>query len=487
MSVFIGGYFGGYKFSLISANAPSLILNTSGSIITSGHLIDANFITTTYSRVISGTQYLVQVVPQQYNFWGNTPIVNLSTDNTGIATIDNLGNVSYVNTGHFNVIANTNSNSYYSGQTAMLPLTNISGGSGLSSVSVFAPDAISISNHVLIIYNTNSNDSINLKNYYTGHRPLFSGANILGISCPSGQESISSSGFTGSIRQPIINYLTGVSGTKQIRYAVMMCDIPTRISDNALAPSIFFPYGYSVSYELYLSYWRLGLRSGYDYNQQNNHFNLAQFQNNTILTSYINFGSYKDCTSYIDKVTSNQTGIYLTGSQNTGYYIEDMGAFIGSLTYFSGRNLQPLIEAFPSVNYTYHSSNQSHINTGNNLAGYCSWGNDGGMGQYYAIDGTVKWGQNNNWYLILTVDSFNGQRNGGGNFIDWFSSGAFGGTGYNNCPVGAVGNVEEPLLGHSCLSGYFNLWQTGYPFIECAWQSRQTPYFAAFGDPFCVI
>jgi len=38
------------------------------------------------------------------------------------------------------------------------------------------------------------------------------------------------------------------------------------------------------------------------------------------------------------------------------------------------------------------------------------------------------------------------------------------------------------LLGHSCLSGYFNLWQTGYPFIECAWQSRQTPYFAAFGD-----
>jgi len=45
-----------------------------------------------------------------------------------------------------------------------------------------------------------------------------------------------------------------------------------------------------------------------------------------------------------------------------------------------------LIEAFPSVNYTYHSSNQSHINTGNNLAGYCSWGNDGGMGQYYAID-----------------------------------------------------------------------------------------------------
>jgi len=71
------------------------------------------------------------------------------------------------------------------------------------------------------------------------------------------------------------------------------------------------------------------------------------------------------------------------------------------------------------------------------------------------------------------------------NFIQWFSSNAFGGTNYSNTPIGAVTHVEEPGLPDvENSSVYFGLWETGKNFAICAWNSRQTPYFQAVGDPF---
>jgi hypothetical protein len=480
MSITIGGFIPQFSFKLNKEPAANKIIATPSSGVSTGRVIDCILTNVILTGQNTGSQFLVQAVPERFNTIGQNPNVILSTDNTGIATIDISGNVSYISAGQFKVIGTSNAVSYYPARSLSLDIINISG-APITNYSFFTPDPIDISKHVLIIYNTNSNDSINLKNYYTGIRPLFYNSNILGISCPSGQEIVSYTTFTGSIRQPIINYLTGVSGTKPIRYAVMMCDIPTRVSDTVT---------YSVPYQLYLAYDLLGLRNGVDYNHQPNHFNLAQYQRNTFLSSYINFGSYKDSTSYIDKISAGQTGIYLKGNGlNTGYFIEDAGGYSVFPTYFSGRNYEPLTGQFPTINVVYRANAQSHITTGDNLAGYCSWGTDGGLGNMYANDGTIKWGGNSNWYILLTVDSFNGDRIFGGGqccFINWFSSGAFGGTGYNNCPVGAIGNVEEPGLFTSCDSGYFNLWQSGYPFIECAWQSRGTPYFAAFGDPLII-
>lgn len=480
MSVTIGGFIPGFNYKLNITSISPKILSTASSGTATGTIIDANYTTTTYTGSFTGTQYNAQIVIQQTALFGVSPIVSLTTDNTGVATIDQFGNTNFNATGNFNIIPSTSTFSKFYGQNIPINLNNISGAAPPFSITTYSGLAANVSQHFLVIYNTNSNDSINLKNYYTGKRPLFSGVNTLGIACPSGQEVVSYFNFTGTIRQPIINYLTGVSGTKPIRYVIMMCDIPTRVSDTNSA---------SVSYQLLNAYSQLGIRNGISYNNQNGHFSLGQYQQNTFLCSYINFGTYKDSTSYIDKICAGQTGLYLTGNGlNSGYYIEDAGGYGIALTYFSGRNYHPLINQFPSANAIYHGNPQGHITTGNNLAGYCSWGTDGGLGQLYANNGTIKWGQNNNWYLLLTVDSFNGQRSTyQGNFINWFSSGAFGGTGYNNCPVAAVGNVEEPYLGSSCLSGYFNLWQTGYPFIECAWQSFDTPYFVAFGDPFVHI
>src|SRR5690606_23145611 len=112
-------------------------------------------------------------------------------------------------------------------------------------------DPVNISNHVLIVYNSGTQTSTNLKHYYTGKRPHFSGANVLPLlNCPSG-ETISYSHFVTGIKNPIIDYLTAISGSKPIRYIVMMQDIPTRVIDTNKS---------SVSTQLYTAFKDNGLR-----------------------------------------------------------------------------------------------------------------------------------------------------------------------------------------------------------------------------------
>jgi hypothetical protein len=75
---------------------------------------------------------------------------------------------------------------------------------------------------------------------------------------------------------------------------------------------------------------------------------------------------------------------------------------------------------------------------------------------------------------------------GHGNFLQWFSSNAFGGTNYSNTPVGAVCYTEEPG-GDGAINNetiYFGEWVAGKNFALCAWNSRVTPNMQAVGDPF---
>jgi len=479
MSINIGKFTPVFRIKLNLETGSPLVFYAANSGIRTGHFLDSTYSNPYYNAVATGVQYNIKIVPEQFYSTGIIPSVSLSTSNTGIATINQSGNTTYIGTGNFNVIASYTSN--FVGQSVVMPINNYSGSGVSTSVFNYSPDPINVSQHVLIAYNTNSNTSIGVMNYYTGHRPLFSGANVIGLSVPSGNEQIDYPTFSGSIQTPIFNFITGVSG-KPIRYVIMLNDIATRVSGTA-GTNI-----YSLPYQLYWAYQYMGIRSGLDYSMQTGHFSLANYQADSFLVSYINFTNYADSIAYINRISVGQTGLYLTGNGgNTGFYIDDAGAFSGYYTYFSGRNLQPLLQAYPSTPYVYRAYNQSQITTGSNLAGYISWGNDGGLGLTYPTDGTIKWGGNSNWYIMMTVDSFDGRTGG---FNTWFTSGAFGGlngTGYNNCPVGAIGTVEEPFLGSHNLSGYFNMWVSGYPFIECAWQSRLTPWLAVYGDPFIHI
>src|SRR5439155_10275392 len=116
-----------------------------------------------------------------------------------------------------------------------------------------------------------------------------------------------------------------------------------------------------------------------------------------------------------------------------------------------------------SVTYSNAVDNglANHITTGSNVAGYLCWGAHSSLGGGYATNGYVQWSGNSGWWIIETVESFNGRRDTDqGNFIKWFSSNGFGGANYSNTPVGAVTHVEEPdLAGVEDSAIFFGLWE----------------------------
>jgi hypothetical protein len=126
-----------------------------------------------------------------------------------------------------------------------------------------------------------------------------------------------------------------------------------------------------------------------------------------------------------------------------------------------------------------------HIRTGVNVAGYLCHGVHSALGSIYAINTNyVAWSGRSGWWIIETIESHNGWwYPEHGNFIRWFSAGAFGGTGYANTPVGAVSHTDEPGEGANKPEVYFGLWEAGKNFAVCAWTSRVTPHFQAVGDP----
>jgi hypothetical protein len=133
-----------------------------------------------------------------------------------------------------------------------------------------------------------------------------------------------------------------------------------------------------------------------------------------------------------------------------------------------------------------YGSLRSHITSGSGVAGYLCWGAHSSLGNEYAIFPAVQWSGNSAWWIIGTMESYNGQPFAGqGDFYMWFDYRAFKGpTGnYENTPVGAVTYTDEP--GGTCDPYvYFGYWEAGNNFAVCAWTSRRTDKFQAVGDPF---
>ena len=119
------------------------------------------------------------------------------------------------------------------------------------------------------------------------------------------------------------------------------------------------------------------------------------------------------------------------------------------------------------------------------------WGAHSALQDQYALryrtdtSVPVVWQGTSGWWLINTFESFNGLPLGGqGNYWHWFSTNAFGSNNYENTPVGAMTSTDEPGFPVVPYPYYFNLWVAGKNFATCAWNTRQTPYFQAVGDPF---
>lgn len=365
---------------------------------------------------------------------------------------------------------------------------------------------LDVSKDLLLIYNTNSSDSSNVCRYYTNNRPMVSNANVLGIGCTI-LETILPGDFTNIFMAQVTNWLNS-NPTKRPSYVILFQDLPSRVNIATNPPAIgggyegtTTPQLPSVQYQLHnwcASNWypfvtsinMNGSNSADPYNsdwngQQNTNYPVNLFSSDGTI----------DCIAYINKLTNfgnmggNVGKLIISGIAagygNTNWYFDDsIGA--DSLGYAASLAVYAVN---PSASVVY--SNSAVITNCTNVAGYFSYGiHDGGFfSNTYALNGQLIFSGNSGWYLITTDESFNGERYNyfQGIFLDWFSSGAFGGTNYSNTPVGAGSNVDEPGITSCNPPQFFGYWAAGKNFAICAWNSlipNNSQYIQVVGDPF---
>jgi hypothetical protein len=359
----------------------------------------------------------------------------------------------------------------------------IAAGGAHALAALFSPLVqypVDVTKDLLLIYNTNSADSAVVKDYYLAHRPLVSGANVLGIGytnsfAPGYYETITPEGVTNQILAPVSSWLQS-NPTKRPEYVVLFLDVPSRVYTNTTFPT-------NGNYPRGITWPSVSL----------------QLQSVAVawqpLVTHINMDGTNDCIAYINKLASFGTNgnLIISASagrySNTNYYFDDCPGegTEGSQARTGVLNVNPTASVIYTSGDDQGTNLAVHITSGTNVAGYISQGAHSALGGNYALYGEVTWHGNSSWWIIETVESFNGLRfeASQGTFLKWFSSSAFGGVNYANTPIGAVTHVDEPARHYvNNAAVYFGLWEAGKNFSICAWASRQTPVFQAVGDPF---
>lgn len=394
--------------------------------------------------------------------------------------------------------------------------------------------AIVPSQNVLLVYNTSLQESIDIKNYYTGMRTGLTGVNILGISCSHYSGVYSDTGnYVNNIRRPIHRYL--MTGNKPIKYVVLLHGIPTLITGgltyvnvdhlefSATSGNAIKMNSVSISYDLSTSLFQF---SGYARNpaysseyprmkymqrnvspapELNRPFTFAEFSGNTALFCHVATiqGRTNELSGYINKICTMgiPSGIYLLGSgQNTTFTTySDNASFLTSYIH------QPM-SFYSELGVKFFNSKARSVApymSGINVGGFNS---DGFHGDLY-LDGTGtvslgnvagQWETNSNscrltgynWFIASNYESFGGdmleaERTASHSpFSRQIKPQAFGGSNYSNIPVGFVGSQLEPYYGGIEYNHYFDAWFMGRPFIECAYIGLNNIHYAIFGDPF---
>jgi hypothetical protein len=399
-----------------------------------------------------------------------------------------------------------------------------SNAAGSTNVSwwVTVTNAINVTNDLLLVYNTNSADSTFVKDYYLAHRPNVAGANVLGIGCPgifitnnnggayyyaisnaTVYESITAGNYTNQVLAPVQTWLTN-NPTKRPQYVILLLDVPSRV-DTTVTAATNFPFysgpdGPSVSYRLatVITDWRPfithlnmdGTNGCVAYINKLAALGTLLASNSPILSA--SAGGYGNTNYALDNVRRG-TGYpdNYTGSGSTVFLATNAliasGVAPDAIIYNDGVETITTVVTNGTTNNIFFYP--PHLTNAPNVAGYICWGTHSALGPDYAINDFVKWAGNSGWWLVETIESYNGHRyqKDFGTYIKWFSSNAFGGTNYANTPIGAVSHTDEPgLSGVNDASIYFGSWAAGKNFAICAWDSKPstTKRFQAVGDPF---
>jgi hypothetical protein len=228
----------------------------------------------------------------------------------------------------------------------------------------------------------------------------------------------------------------------------------------------------------------------------------------------LNIHDTNGCRAYIDKLeyfgTNFSPGKLIisasaSGYANTNYYFDDTRGdhSPGTISTASAAKTG-VLNVNPNASVVYSNIVDTgdfgtfllgHITNGVNVAGYLCWGAHSSLGSVYSDPSNVRcvrWSGNSGWWIIATVESYNGQWTNNcadmGNVSRWFSNNAFSGTNYSNMPIGAVSHTDEPGDLSVSADQYFGLWEMRKNFAICSWVSHIVstphPYFQVVGDPF---
>ncbi len=360
------------------------------------------------------------------------------------------------------------------GQTNLPVLSNlkrIAAGGYQGFASIFSPliqYPVDVTRDLLLLYNTNSTNSIYIKNYYLANRPLVANANLVGVT-GTASEGTTPTDFTNQIAAPILSWLAA-NPTKRPQYVVAFLGVPTL----ANTPGTGYP---NVGARL------RAICPGWQ-----------------PFVNYINMGDTNACVSYINKLAAmqatNSPG-QLIISASAGryadaiYVIDDVhdGNPYASMTNTVTVLLQ---NGVASSNIDFSTDDVTppggHIYSATNIAGYFSFGGHSFLGATFPVDGTVKFYGQSGWFAMTTYESYSGQTNaptgGLSCYTEWFAADAFGGSNFNNTPVIGVANTDECGCAPQPM-GFLGLWCAGKNAAISCWQNgwQNVGTTLAVGDP----
>lgn len=536
-------------------------------------------------------------------FIDETPVYQVHSNQSGVVYFTNTGNIT---------LSTQSENIQYS-QYITPTINTVRQTPVTISGYLFNP-----ADHLLFCYNANSQDSIDLKNYYFQTRPELANANILPLYCnpATSGDMTDMFDYLENIRKPISNYI--LDSEKPIRYVTLLYDIGVRLTgvdrfslsylnwpdpydiynndpieaEKHFKSGEFLPLG-SVSASLssffyfsgiYTNQRLRGIRNSrmvvIDQNAQyiaqyisnsddlfafTSHSNeiissmntskpwkkysVGEFPSNVLIT-HITARNKIDVSGYIKKI-GNAT-LYNNYYRRGNKSIKNFYIFASAIPNISGeKTIQEMINSgdpagyyghiltginpgmsvktfFPNYSLNGFASEFNWIRTpmisGRDIAGITHNGIHTtavvapmGLSEYlrgsYAYSNQVRF-SGDNWYITNTAESFNGQNytvtgdnsigqqrifgqdtafGGHGTAFSWLRPDAFGGTGYENCPVGLSVHSNEPGSLLSMPPIFYSLWFSGYPFIECSSaadnSSNNNKYCNLYhiGDPLVVI
>lgn len=351
----------------------------------------------------------------------------------------------------------------------------------------------SAEDNVLVIYNQAVPESVEIKNEYLARRPGFAQANVLAVSIPAERPGVSLEIMTRQdyqqrLLEPLAQWLRN-HPRKRIGYIVLLYGIPTMRKWEEPGGWVFDGLQYALMTDV-------AALPGYVAPTNYASWTLRQA---LPLVTHLFMGTAPATKAYIAKLAAMarqmpQPSLLISarkaGQAGSTYYLED-AATPGSIGHTAGGfgagiRGEMTLKA-PGARVEYWPKAGPHLNQAADVAGYFGWGFNGGRGKHYATDGSLRFSGRSGWYLIQTAESFNGRLDAEtfqGNYQQWFSRTAFGGTDYSNTPVGAVAHVVEPGLSGINHPGYFWSWENGQTFADCAWFSAQAKTkIVVLGDP----